>query len=455
MGEVKIVAQPYPKPGTTARARRWRSRTALTMAVGLAMTAVTLASFSHQPASAAVSCSSGKTLNIVAHEDDDLLFLSPDLLHDVQSGRCVRTIFVTAGDAGADQTYWLSREDGEKAAYRQMIGGTGTWNLSDAGISGHPIPVFTDSRNSKVSLAFMRLPDGVDGDGTGTYGNESLQNLWEGELAAIHAVNGTSGYTRAQLISTLTGLMSSFKPDQIRVQDYLGQFGGEDHSDHYATARFANEAHLSYSTTHAFSGYYGYRTKSYLANVSGTDLTAKQNAFYAYNVYDAGDCPSTPQCVGTLYERWLPRQYKIGTSNNLARSATATASSEDLTEGQGAAKAIDGRLSGYPEKSSMEWATIGGREGSWLKLTWATPQTINKIVLYDRPNDDDQILGGSLQFSNGSSIGFDALDNAGISKIITFSSMTVTSVQVNISSVSSSTYNTGLQEIEAYAGAGP
>src|SRR5215475_11483965 len=42
----------------------------------------------------------GRSMNIVAHEDDDLLFLSPDLIHDIQSGRCVRTIFVTAGDAG-------------------------------------------------------------------------------------------------------------------------------------------------------------------------------------------------------------------------------------------------------------------------------------------------------------------------------------------------------------------
>ena len=42
---------------------------------------------------AAAGCPQGTTLNIVAHQDDDLLFLSPDLLHNIQAGRCVRTVY--------------------------------------------------------------------------------------------------------------------------------------------------------------------------------------------------------------------------------------------------------------------------------------------------------------------------------------------------------------------------
>ncbi len=37
---------------------------------------------------------------VVAHQDDSLLFLSPDLLHDIQAGDCVTTVYVTAGDGG-------------------------------------------------------------------------------------------------------------------------------------------------------------------------------------------------------------------------------------------------------------------------------------------------------------------------------------------------------------------
>lgn len=58
-----------------------------------------------------------QTLNIVAHQDDDLLFLSPDLINDIASGRSVRTVFLTAGDAGNGRDYWISRQAGSQAAY--------------------------------------------------------------------------------------------------------------------------------------------------------------------------------------------------------------------------------------------------------------------------------------------------------------------------------------------------
>ena len=74
------------------------------------------------PASAAVSCEAGSVVNVVAHPNDDLLFLGSDLVSSVQSGACVRTVFVTAGDANRDAAYWQSREAGSLAAYAEMAG---------------------------------------------------------------------------------------------------------------------------------------------------------------------------------------------------------------------------------------------------------------------------------------------------------------------------------------------
>src|SRR4051812_7558258 len=63
------------------------------------------------PASAApAGCTSGATLTIVAHEDDDLLFRNPDIGREISSGRCIETLYVTAGDANSGPTYWQSRE---------------------------------------------------------------------------------------------------------------------------------------------------------------------------------------------------------------------------------------------------------------------------------------------------------------------------------------------------------
>jgi hypothetical protein len=60
------------------------------------------------------------TVNIVAHQDDDLLFLSPDILTDVRGMGCVRTIYLTAGDSGQNSYYWLGREQGSQLAYSSM-----------------------------------------------------------------------------------------------------------------------------------------------------------------------------------------------------------------------------------------------------------------------------------------------------------------------------------------------
>jgi LmbE family N-acetylglucosaminyl deacetylase len=227
------------------------------------------------------------TLNIVAHEDDDLLFLSPDLLHAIQAGRNVRTIFLTAGDSGTGADHWQSRESGVQAAYAQMCGVANSWIQADAGIAEHPIPVFMLSGHPSVSVAFMRLPDGnIDGSGFASTNHKSLQHLWVGSISTIDAVDGSSSYSKATLISTLTGLMSSFQPDQINTQDFVGTYGDGDHSDHHSVAYLVQAAVQQYTTPYILTGYEGYTTSFRLANITGVDLTAKQDAFYAYAHHD-------------------------------------------------------------------------------------------------------------------------------------------------------------------------
>ena len=49
---------------------------------------------------------------------------------------------------------------------------------------------------------------------------------------------------------------------------------------------------------------------------------------------------------------------------DFARCATATASSQNTSTSQTAAKAIDGVAGGYPGDHTTEWATIGGRQAA-------------------------------------------------------------------------------------------
>ncbi len=491
------------------------------------------------------------TLTIVAHEDDDLIFTSPDLLHAIQAGGAVQTVYVTAGDDGMPASYWMTREDGPKAAYALMAGSPNVWTQSDAGVPGHPMPVFTLSGNPNITLVHMRLPDGnLDGSGFPSTGNESLQQLWQGTITTIDAIDGSSSYTQASLITTLASLMTAFQPAQIHTQDFVGTYGDGDHSDHHTTAYLVQAAAQQYATAYAMNGYEGYGTSSRSANVSGADLTTKQNAFYAYAQDDSQVCGSPSSCAGGNYAAWLLRQYTVsaagappvanagpdqsvgtgvvvtldgsgsfdpggdpltyqwsqtggtavtlssatvvqptftapasaatltfqlvvsdGTNSSspadvtitvsaapadLALSATATASSQNTSTGQTAAKAIDGVIDGYPGDYTKEWATVGGGAGSWLKLAWSAAQTFDTIVLYDRPNLSDQITGGNIQFSDGSSVTVPALNNDGSATTLSFTAKTATSLQLNITAVSATTQNIGLAEIQVYnMGTGP
>jgi hypothetical protein len=137
-------------------------------------------------------------------------------------------------------------------------------------------------------------------------------------------------------------------------------------------------------------------------------------------------------------------------ASNVALTATPTASSQNISTTQTAAKAIDGSTLGYPSDYTKEWATVGGKVGSWLQLTWAAPVTIDRVVLYDRPNTNDQITGGNLVFSDGSSVAVGSLSNTGAANTVTFSARTVSSVRLNITKVKSTTTNIGLAEIEVW-----
>jgi hypothetical protein len=131
---------------------------------------------------------------------------------------------------------------------------------------------------------------------------------------------------------------------------------------------------------------------------------------------------------------------------NLALSATATASTQ--AGGQEASKIRDGFTDGYPTDFSHEWASVGQGAGAWAQLTWGSAQTVSSATLFDRPNADDNVLSGTLTFSDGSSVAVGALTNSGAGVTVSFAARSVTWVRFTVNSVSANTYNVGLAELE-------
>ncbi len=264
-----------------------------------------------------IGCVGGTNINIVAHADDDLLFLNPDILHDIKADICVLTLVATAGDANLDSSYWFSRESGLKAAYANMANVENTWVQSDDSINNHTVKTFKLVDKPTVSIGFLRLPDGNwDGSGFSNNGYESLQKLWTGNISSINTLDSNSSYTKESLIETLNGLMQLYSTQNIRTQNYVDSYSEADHSDHYTIAYFVNEASKRYQSQHNLLPYFDYETQNMEVNVFGEDLVQKQNAFMAYAANDNQLCQTLSECMNRNYGQWLQRQYQINKNNN-------------------------------------------------------------------------------------------------------------------------------------------
>ncbi|HSW80854.1 MAG TPA: PIG-L family deacetylase [Candidatus Saccharimonas sp.] len=265
--------------------------------------------------SIAITCQ--KTLlNFVAHPDDDLLFLSPDLLQRIRDNDCVRTVFVTAADDNNNATYWLAREEGVRSAYALMAQTKNDWHTRQVALSDHTVELSTLADKPNISLIFMRLPDGnSDGSGFPNDNHQSLQKLWQGKLAEIHTVDGVDTYTKETLISTFTAIIEDFEPHEIHTQDFIGRYGDGDHSDHHTVAYITQRASRTYKARHILIGYEDYTTLKKLPNVAADDYALKYQIFSTYAKHDRAICDNTVVCQQetTSFKDWAAREYQAGT----------------------------------------------------------------------------------------------------------------------------------------------
>lgn len=268
------------------------------------------------------NCPNGVTImNIVAHQDDDLLFMNPDILHAIKAGSCIRTIYMTAGDAGGGYFYWLSRERGSEAAYSYMIGSKEIWVQRIAQLGTNEFAMVAHPQSDyRVSLIFMRLPDGnLQGQGFLASYFESLAKLQAGKIKQIHSVDSQSTYTLSQLTSALAALMNTYGPAETWAQTPTNLSGKyPDHSDHITVGQLTQKATQLY-VNQQFEGhasqplrfYTGYPIRAKPPNVNGQDLVQKEATFSAYAHFDPGVCQNDTGCgKASVYSFYLSRQYQ-------------------------------------------------------------------------------------------------------------------------------------------------
>ncbi|MHC4694832.1 MAG: glycoside hydrolase domain-containing protein, partial [Planctomycetota bacterium] len=101
-----------------------------------------------------------------------------------------------------------------------------------------------------------------------------------------------------------------------------------------------------------------------------------------------------------------------------------------------------------------EW--IGGSPNTWygwinypsIELKWRTPKKINKVVLFDRPAQEEHMAACIVKFSDGSKVHIFAVPNDGSAKTVVFEPRTVNSMKLEV--VDGIGENIGLSELEVY-----
>jgi subtilisin family serine protease len=133
------------------------------------------------------------------------------------------------------------------------------------------------------------------------------------------------------------------------------------------------------------------------------------------------------------------------TTTNIARQANAVASSE-YSGNYRATNAIDGVIGQWDQG---EWAAQGSWDRTpWIKLYWNTPQTVNKVVVYGRPNRFDSIQNAKITLSNGYTMTLGEIPSGGAAKEIYFPAAQITWLELK--TLETNAVNAGLTEIEVY-----
>jgi TctA family transporter len=84
----------------------------------------------------AADCGAGTLVTVVAHLDDDLLFVDPAISERLDAGWCITTVHLIGGANGGDFAYVQTRERASRLAYARMAGVPDEWLESNVTIAG-------------------------------------------------------------------------------------------------------------------------------------------------------------------------------------------------------------------------------------------------------------------------------------------------------------------------------
>ncbi|MEU6244541.1 PIG-L family deacetylase [Streptomyces sp. NPDC047024] len=337
-------------------------------------------------------------IQVLAHPDDDLYFINPDLQRALEAGHLVTSVYLTAGEADGRnidtrdpdrlksppdyEGYAEARQRGLCAAYAAMVTGDreSEWARDVFSFStGVTAERATLVAAPHVRLFFfgLRMVDTQHGFAADVP-PARLATLWTGEAAAQLTLNAAESplrrpqeVTRDALVRSLAELLHHMRPSQFWTMDpdpwhtaWDEQRGpaSSDHADHTATAQFALAALEHYvlegGEPPVVDHCVGYGNKLWPSNLTEHAWAEKKRVLEVYTSADGHDCRHHYCGDRQLSDGADIRRYGWSTR-------TRYEGGTDWLHLQ-----VDGRLAAY--------AVLGGRVAVWTESvpggdSWGSP----------------------------------------------------------------------------------
>ncbi|MBZ9595566.1 PIG-L family deacetylase [Streptomyces erythrochromogenes] len=318
----------------------------------------------------------GRVVQIVAHPDDDLYFMNPDLRYSISAGHPVTSVYLTAGEAdgvnaapakGATTVpdkpaYAEARQNGIRAAYAKMATGdrASAWQRTVVPTKGGGhAEVDVLVAKPQVNLVWLQLREAGHG-----YADvpDSLHGLWNGKVARLDSMlsSGTPvkqrfAYSKDQVVQTLVGVLEQYRPTTVRFQDptpgrYPDSKQYTDHQDHFYGARFVQLATAAYAKDvkdrphFAVQNYVGYVNGSLPSALDPQEAKEKLDSLDTYAWLDRQNhCGSDAGC-GDLKVSDQPAGNRWTDTVNYARGTGTNWLTSDKDHGLWAFKVLDGQV---------------------------------------------------------------------------------------------------------------
>ncbi len=247
-------------------------------------------------------------LVLIAHQDDDLLFMQPDVIEAVRRGDGVTNVYVTAGNGSRGTAAANIRYQGLKEAYGAAAHDM-DWDCGWIEIDDHAAQHCRLAAEN-VSLVFLAYPDG----GEEGQNPDSLLQLWNGTVhSATTVADRTATYDQAGLVETLAEIIRDTQPAVIRTLDVTSNHG-HDHVDHEIVGALALIALGTTDQQPAVIDYRGYDIANEAPNKIQAVFDMVHPILGRYEACASKCAPCGQSCttIDSQHDEWLARRYAFG-----------------------------------------------------------------------------------------------------------------------------------------------